>query len=236
MIRGVKANNYALISADYRLAPQAGVKDILEDVRDCIAFIRNELVQHTDADVLDPTRLAVSGSSAGGYLALLAGLHIEPKPQVILCMYPITDPLGKFFTTSQVELLSETRADPTLVAEFLDPAAETVANSEDWSNRNKMYNYMLEKANLAALLGIDSRDDTFRVARSIHGRGLPPVFVVHPDEDIDVGVDQSDEVVGVLVGLGMEVAYKRVHGKGHFFDLDEEVDLEDMHGFLLKHI
>jgi dipeptidyl aminopeptidase/acylaminoacyl peptidase len=56
------------------------------------------------------------------------------------------------------------------------------------------------------------------------------------DGDQDVGIDQSDEVVGVMVGLGMEVAYKRVHGPSHFFDLDEQVELEDMYRFLLKHL
>jgi dipeptidyl aminopeptidase/acylaminoacyl peptidase len=94
---------------------------------------------------------------------------------------------------------------------------------------------MLEKANLAALLRTGSGDE-FRIARSIFQCGLPPTYIVHPDGDKDVGVDQSDEVAGVMVGLKMEVCYKRVHGLSHFFDLDDQVQLEDMYEFLLKHL
>ncbi|KAF4217759.1 hypothetical protein CNMCM6457_004270 [Aspergillus fumigatiaffinis] len=237
MVRGVTKYNYAFISADYRLAPQVGIKDIFEDVRDCIGFIRTELAEHTGPGVLDTHRLAVSGSSAGGYLSLLAGLYVNPKPKVILCIYPITDPLGNFFTISQLHTLGAARTDPALIAEFLDPQSQVVANSApgEESNRNKMYNYMLEKANLAALLRTGSGDE-FRIARSIFQCGLPPTYIVHPDGDKDVGVDQSDEVAGVMVGLKMEVCYKRVHGLSHFFDLDDQVQLEDMYEFLLKHL
>lgn len=237
MTSGIRKYNYALVSADYRLAPQVGVQDIFEDVQDCIAFIRTELAKHTGPDVLDTQRLAVSGSSAGGYLSLLAGLYIDPKPKVILCIYPITDPLGNFFTTSQLHNLGTARTDSASITEFLDPQSDAVTNSApgDESNRNKMYNYMLEKANLGALLRIGS-GDKFRIAKSIFQYGLPPTYIVHPDGDQDVGIDQSDEVVGVMVGLNMEVGYKRVHGLSHFFDLDEQVQLEDMYRFLLKHL
>jgi len=180
MTRGVAKYGYAFVSADYRLAPQVGVQDVLEDVLDCIAFIRTELATHGGPDVLDTNRIAVSGSSAGGYLAILAGLYVEPKPKVILGIYPITDPLGGFFTTSQLDALGKARSDPASVAAFLDPQSDVVANSApgDESNQNKMYNYMLEKANLAALLRIGPGDDTFRIAKSIFQRGLPPTYIV----------------------------------------------------------
>ncbi|OAA46371.1 Alpha/beta hydrolase fold-3 [Metarhizium rileyi] len=237
MVRGVTEHKYALVSADYRLAPQVGVKDILEDAHDCISFVRNELIKHVAVGIVDPTRLAVSGSSAGGYLAFLAGLYVEPKPQVILCIYPITDPLGQFFTTPQVKKLDgRACVDPALVAEFLNPSAEAVTGNGPNSYRNKMYNYMLENAKLASLLRVESGDDTLRVAKSIFSNGLPPTYVVHPDADVDVGVEQSDEVVGVMVGLGMEVVYNRPHGLTHAFDEDERVELKDMYDFMLRHL
>lgn len=87
MRRGVQKYGYACISADYRLAPQVSVGEIREDVKDCIKFIREKLSSHVHKDALDTSRLAVSGSSAGGYLSLLAGLYAEPKPNVILPIY-----------------------------------------------------------------------------------------------------------------------------------------------------
>lgn len=43
LLRAVNKYNLAFISADYRLAPQVGVKEIYEDVRDCVKFIREQL-------------------------------------------------------------------------------------------------------------------------------------------------------------------------------------------------
>ena len=73
-------------------------------------------------------RLAVSGSSAGGYLALLSGLYVEPKPNVILPIYPITDPLGWFFITPQPPAFGRPILSEEELAEYLDPNAEAVAN------------------------------------------------------------------------------------------------------------
>ncbi|KAK5122582.1 hypothetical protein LTR85_003845 [Meristemomyces frigidus] len=236
MLQAVSKYNIALISADYRLAPQVGVAEIFEDVKDCVAFIRSRLDKFAGEGVVDTTRLAVSGSSAGGYLAFLAGLYIEPKPKVILPIYPITDPLGTFFTTSQPHPFGGGRTDPEPLAEFLDPNAEVVANSAEDSKRNQLYFVMMQEANLASLLRIKPGDDTFRIAKKVYERKLPPTYVVHGDADGAVGVEQADEVVGVMVGLGMEVQYERLHGIDHLFDRDAKYQLEGMYEFMMKHL
>jgi len=105
--RAANKYNICLVSVDYRLAPQAPLKDILEDVRDSITWTREELpaiVKANGGPELDKNRLGVSGSSAGGYITLLAGLSISgvsPPPKVLLPIYPITNPLGPFFVTPQ---------------------------------------------------------------------------------------------------------------------------------------
>jgi acetyl esterase/lipase len=236
MLRAVQKHNLALISADYRLAPQVGVKDIYEDVRDCVAFIRNQMPGKVGEGVIDASRVAVSGSSAGGYLAFLAGLYVEPKPQVILPIYPITDPLGRFFTTPQPPALGGSEPDVESVKPYTDPSAQVVASSEPTSKRGGMYGYMLKSANLADLLGVKKGDDTWRVARKVYERGLPPTYVVHGDADTAVGVEQADEVVGVMVGLGKEVVYERLHGVEHLFDKAEDAELDKMYEWLLKHL
>ncbi|KAL1589477.1 hypothetical protein WHR41_01884 [Cladosporium halotolerans] len=265
MLNSVETYKHALISADYRLAPQVGIKDIYEDVRDCIAFIRNPdgLAKQLsnsgeiDAQSIDPSRLAVSGSSAGGYLTFLAGLYVEPKPQVILPIYPITDPLGTFFTTSQPwptedggKVIHGKRVDDATVQPFLDRKADAVANNEPSSDRSKMYNYMLDRANLADLLHFntqkdpqhDPENDKWRISKQVAARGLPPTYVVHGTVDRDVGIEQADEVVGAMVGEGMEVKYERLAGLDHCFDMvefdgkDERVKLDKMYKFMHEHV
>lgn len=238
MLKAVNKYKIALVSADYRLAPQVGVAEIYDDVKDCIAFIRNELPKHAGEGVIDPTRLAVSGSSAGGYLSLLAGLYAEPKPKVILPIYPITDPLETFFITPQPPQFGGPRVEKETVAPFLDPEGEVVASNPSGpeSKRNDMYAWMLQSASLAQLLHVKPGDDTWRVSRKIAEKKLPPTYVVHGDVDTAVGIEQADMVVGAMVGLGMEVVYERLAGVEHLFDANEDVGMEKMYEFMLKHL
>lgn len=250
MLESVSKYKHAVISADYRLAPQVGVEDIYADIQDCITFIRHAdgLAAHlkgtADADAVDTTRLAVSGSSAGGYLALLAGLYVEPKPQVILPIYPITDPLGIFFTTRQPGSSKVEDVDAK-VKPHLDPDTAAVANNTPGSSRGNMYSYMLSHANLAELLHFDtetdpqhnSSNDRWRIAKQIAKRRLPPTYIVHGTADVDVGVEQADEVVGVMVGEGLEIKYGRPDGKEHLFDVkDPHEKLESMYEFMHRHV
>jgi acetyl esterase/lipase len=182
MRNAVNKYDLAVISADYRLAPQASVEEILSDVQDCVSFIRTKLSSQAPAGSLDTSRLAVSGSSAGGYLALLAGLYVEPKPNVIAPIYPITDPLGTFFTNPQPPAMGRPFVELETVAPFLDPKAPQVANSGP-GPRGEMYVRMMHDANLAKLLQVpDGKDaDKWRLSRQVYSRRTPPAYVLHGD-------------------------------------------------------
>ena len=241
MRKGAERYGYACISADYRLAPQVGVRDILEDVKDCIAFIRNELPKHVAEDAVDVESLAVSGSSAGGYLALLAGLYVDPKPDVILPIYPITDPLGTFFTNPQPPPLGRPSTSKDKVAQYLDPNVEAVANctpNVEEDARMQMYTYMLQSANLAELLGVKDAKDAapFRISRCVYEHRLPPAYFLHGDADSAVGVEQADEVVGAMLGCGVPVKYERPRGKDHFLDTGAEYENNAMFSFMNEHL
>lgn len=243
MRRAAAKHNLAVISSDYRFCPQATVADVLTDVLDGIAFVRNGLVSHLPANAIDPNRLAVSGSSAGGYLALLAGLYAEPKPKALVPIYPIADPFGSFFTNPQPAPFNLPLLSPEQLAASLDPSAPQQANCGPMGQdtRMNMYTYMLHHANLAQLYGLDrqARQDEaekFRIARNIFAKGLPPSYVLHGDADQAVGVEQADEVVGVMTGCGLEVVYQRPRGKNHFCDTAEDFDSEPMFRFILNHV
>jgi len=240
MRKGVQKYGYACISADYRFAPQIHVNDILEDVKDCIAFIRNELPSYVEEGALDVSRLAVSGSSAGGYLSLLAGLYVEPKPNVLLPIYPITDPLGTFFTNPQPAPMGRYAASKEELAQYLDPNAEPVANCGPLPDdeRMNMYVCMLRSANLAELYGVAeaSQAEPFRISRCVYQHGLPPAYFLHGDADSCVGVEQADEVVGAMVGCGVEVQYERPRGKDHFLDTGPDYANDAFYSFMMKYL
>ncbi|MGE3759624.1 MAG: alpha/beta hydrolase, partial [Pseudobdellovibrionaceae bacterium] len=75
---------YTVISIDYRLAPETKLSEIVSDLRDALGWIRTHGSQSLN---IDPSRIAVIGHSAGGYLAQLSGAILSPKPRAVISFY-----------------------------------------------------------------------------------------------------------------------------------------------------
>ena len=70
LVHRLARQGWVVVSANYRLRPDASHPDHLIDLKKVIAWVR----RHGREYGADPATLFVSGSSAGGHLALLAGL------------------------------------------------------------------------------------------------------------------------------------------------------------------
>jgi acetyl esterase/lipase len=81
------AHNYAVVSADYRLAPETKLDDILKDVSDVVIWLREKNEQFQ----IDINKIAIVGGSAAGYLALSTGYSVKPSPQAIVAISTPTD-------------------------------------------------------------------------------------------------------------------------------------------------
>jgi len=73
------AEGFALVSIDYRLAPEVKLPAIIADIDDAFRWLREKASKtcHLDAD-----GMVVTGGSAGGYLTLMVGVRIKARPQV----------------------------------------------------------------------------------------------------------------------------------------------------------
>ncbi len=79
----------AVISVDYRLAPEHRFPTAVHDAWDALAYVRS----HAAALGLDPSRLAVGGDSAGGTLAAVSALYARDQQWPLslqLLFYPGT--------------------------------------------------------------------------------------------------------------------------------------------------
>jgi acetyl esterase len=83
-----------IVSVDYRLAPENPFPAAVEDAVDAFRWACEEAT----ALGADPSRVAVSGDSAGGDLAAVVSLLTRdddgPKPAMQALLYPVTDAIG----------------------------------------------------------------------------------------------------------------------------------------------
>jgi acetyl esterase/lipase len=79
---------YVVVLIDYRLAPETKLTEIVQDVEDAVAWVR---AKGPGLWGIDPDRLAVSGDSAGGYLTLLTGFRVQPRPRVLAVFWGYGD-------------------------------------------------------------------------------------------------------------------------------------------------
>ena len=86
---------YVVVSIDYRLAPETKLAAILEDVRDAFAWIRKDGPRLVGAQ---PDQIVVLGGSAGGYLTLMSGFLIEPRPKALVSFWGYGDIAGDWYS------------------------------------------------------------------------------------------------------------------------------------------
>lgn len=86
---------YTVVSIDYRLAPETKLPGIIDDLRDAFLWISNA---GPELACIDPQRIGVIGHSAGGYLALMSGCCVLPRPKAIISFYGYGDIIGDWYS------------------------------------------------------------------------------------------------------------------------------------------
>jgi acetyl esterase/lipase len=143
------------ITADYRLAPQTRLPGIVADSAAAIAYIQSPAFAAAVGNRADATRLVVSGSSSGGYLALLAGtgvgyevsgLQIPKGIKGIAASYPVTDLEDPFWNTKQRPVSFHDKIiEDAEMKEFADPSAPAIAAPPFETARNFFYHYSVQE-------------------------------------------------------------------------------------------
>ncbi|MBL9214162.1 MAG: alpha/beta hydrolase [Opitutaceae bacterium] len=93
--RSMLADGAVVVSIDYRLAPETKLPAIITDVEDAFRWIRE---QGPGLFRADPERIVVAGSSAGGYLTLVAGYRIHPRPRALVSYWGYGDLIGAWYS------------------------------------------------------------------------------------------------------------------------------------------
>ena len=89
---------FILVSLDYRLAPEVKLPEIAVDV---VAVDLEDAFRwlHEKGPMLfgaDPQRIVVTGGSAGGFLTMLSGAIVKPKPKALVAYWGYGDIDGEW--------------------------------------------------------------------------------------------------------------------------------------------
>ncbi len=199
---------YVVVSIDYRLAPETKLPEIVADVRDAHQWVRAEGPALFGAD---PNRLATLGGSAGGYLTLVSGYVVQPRPRALVSFYGYGDILGKWYTEPDAYYRSLKEG---LIAE---EQARSVVGTTPITRpprgmeipRLKFYEYCRQQGLWPnEVMGLDPRrhEDAFTPYMPIRNvtRDYPPTLLLHGQKDTDVPYEQSVLMAEELSRAGVE--------------------------------
>lgn len=199
---GLLDHGFAIASVGYRLSPVAPFPAQAHDIKAAVRWLRRNAREFR----YDEEHIAIAGTSAGGHLAALVGLsngHEELEGRV-------GEPL---------EFSSEIAA----VVSFYGPS-----NFLTILKQSTPHGLGVRIPALQLLLRAQPEDvpELARLASPVFhvDRDDPPLLLIHGDQDPQVPINQSHELVGAYAAAGIEerVSLRVIHGGEHggerFFD------------------
>ncbi len=217
----------ALFSADYRLAPESKMNDIVSDCEDAYAWLLREGL-HVFGLREEP--VAVSGFSFGGYMAQLMGVRLLPRPKAVLSFSGYGDLLGQMYLREDPYYSQAVPAKPE------DYIQRQVTGSPlagpGVTDRLSIYFHTRQKGNwIQEVLGLDPSLDLNQIIPYCPVRMMlpdaAPVFIYHGLADSDVPYSQALLSQAMLQAAG--VRHELMTGEG-----GHELNGERMRGVMLR--
>ena len=234
---------FVLVSIDYRLAPEVKVPAIIEDVQDAWAWIRK---QGPALFHVNPHKLLASGGSAGGYLTMMTGISIEPRPVALLAYWGYGDVDGPWYTEPSqhyrkaVPLISKEEAYQAVGKQVL-----TGTDGPEQKARGRFYLYLRQNGLWTKVVtGFDPdteprKLDPYCPVRNITPQ-YPPILMIHGTDDTDVPYEESAAMARELARQGVAHELITVPKGGHGLGGGDKQVIADAHtralDFVKRHL
>jgi acetyl esterase/lipase len=215
MLKGLE-RGYAVVSINYRMSGEAIFPALVHDMLAAVRWVR----AHAEQFLFDPTKIAVWGGSAGGYLALMAGVAPgipeldDPSPgnagqssnvQAVVAWFPPTDFL---------------KMDEQLTASGFAPTPEGAHNAAHSPES------LILGGQITEIPGVVRAADPSTYVRP----GLPPFLIQHGTHDRIVPYQQSLTFACKVAEMeGNQVTHELMLNAGHghaqaAFNTPENID------------
>lgn len=184
-------SGYAIVPIRYRLSSEAIWPAQIEDCKAAIRFVRAHAKQYS----IDPQRLAVAGSSAGGHLAAMVGMtgndrqfdagdNLDQSSAVraVVDLYGPTNFIAMIGQPSQMDHASENSPESKLVGGAVEQKRDMVRSADP-------------------ITYVDMAD--------------PAVLILHGTKDPLVPINQSELLRDALRQAGLQHELIPIEGAGH---------------------
>ena len=213
---------YTVISIDYRLAPESKLPEIIEDLQDAFRWIYESGASLFN---IDPQRIAVVGHSAGGYLALMSGCCVQPRPKAIVSFYGYGDIVGDWYSKPDPFYCSL----PKVSEEEAGRATIGPMCTAPYEGRGKEKFYLYCRQNGLWPKEVSGHDPEKEPAFFIPycpvqnvDAAYPPTLLLHGDQDTDVPYQQS--VLMAEAFSRNQVVHELITMAGHDHGFDRAMD------------
>ncbi len=207
---------FVFVSLDYRLAPEVKLPEIAEDLKDAFRWLHEQGPKQFGADT---RRIVVTGSSAGGFLTMLSGAIVEPKPTALVAYWGYGDIDGEW-----TRLKSAHHGVPVPREDALAAVGKRVLTNTDdpaeGKSRGGYYRHLRQTGGWSlGVTGIDAikepgKLDRFGPVKQIT-RAYPPILMVHGMKDTDVPYFCSTDMARELTRHGVKHELLSIEGAEH---------------------
>jgi acetyl esterase/lipase len=212
-----KTEGFALISLNYRLAPEVKSPAIIEDIEDAFRWLSD---QGPKLLHIDPSKVVVTGGSAGGYLTLMSGFRVKPTPTALVAYWGYGDVDGDWLSKPSehyrktVPHIEKDEALKGVGSKILTEAGPDVSKA-----RGRYYLYLRQNGFWTKeVTGFDASErkklDPLCPVRNVTAK-YPPTMLVHGTEDTDVPYSLSVDMDKELTQQGVKHEFVTVKGAGH---------------------
>ncbi|MBI1314021.1 alpha/beta hydrolase fold domain-containing protein [bacterium] len=188
-----QSRGFALVSIDYRLAPETKLPAILDDIKDAFVWIRGRGARQFH---LDPQRIVVTGGSAGGYLTLTTGYLVKPPPQALVAFWGYGDLIGPWFSSPSPHE-RHNRVKPSRDEAWQQVSGPPIADSRERKGDGALFYYYCRQTGLwpKNVSNWDPHTEPqkffpFMPVKNVTAN-WPPTLMIHGTADTDVPYEQS---------------------------------------------
>ena len=197
---------FAVASIEYRLIAESNYINIIGDVKAAVRYLR----AHAEDFNIDKNKIAVMGTSAGGYLSSMVG---------------VTGGIEKFDFGENLEQSSSVQAvvdifgpsDLTKIADDYSEELQKIYNSPGSPSSILVNGVSAFRHNKGG--SISEIPETARDSNPIAhiNKNTPPFLIFHGNKDTTISPSQSKILYDALIKNGVDAEFYVVNGCGHDF-------------------